>query len=278
MLALLTVKVWPTIDKSQIDQIKTTASMSMLLLIKSKMVDYLTDGLKNLMIAFGFESVYYTYLSSFYQGKLIPAVNSINLMDMLDYFANNPDHQRRLLYHAFTYGGLEDYAMQKGLHFGFFFLTTCFGRKWIPEISIVPLNTILSHLIALDMDTEQSEESKLEKSTDQIYRLFWYVDQIVIKNKKFIGTYTMKDPAWNVLNWLLDFSIGKEIMKLNFSKYLSGLDYLLHRNLARELEKLGEELESINWEDYQTFEKVNILSEGSNKQVSYLIENIQVLS
>jgi hypothetical protein len=92
LLSLLTVKVWPLIEKTEIQKIKMTASMSMLLLVKAQMLEFLTDGLKNIMVAYGFDAVYYTYLSSFYQGKLIPQISSMQLMDLLDYFENNPDH------------------------------------------------------------------------------------------------------------------------------------------------------------------------------------------
>lgn len=274
LLALLTVKVWPTIDKTEIETIKRTASMSMLLLIKAGMMDYLTDGLKNIMIAFGFEPVYYTYLSSFYQGQLIPKIRSDQLLDMLNYFQNNKDHQRRLLYHAFTYGGLEDYAMQKGLSLKFFFLTTYFGRKWLPEMSIIPLNNMISVLIQIDMNTEVSLEMKQIESTKIIFELMWYVNLLVIRNKKIIGKYTSNDATWQVLNWFFDFQMSKEIMKVNFPKYLVGLDFLLHRHISKELEKLGEDLANIDLEKYDSNPKKGVLSPESNKHVQCLLDTI----
>ena len=85
LLSLITVKVWPLIEKTEIEKIKRVASMSMLLLVKAQMFDYLKNGLKNIMCYFGFEPVYYTYLSMFYQGKLTN-LDSLQLIDLLDYY------------------------------------------------------------------------------------------------------------------------------------------------------------------------------------------------
>lgn len=41
LLSLLTVKIWPLIDTNDINRIKKFASISMLLLVKADMLDYL---------------------------------------------------------------------------------------------------------------------------------------------------------------------------------------------------------------------------------------------
>ena len=98
---------------------------------------------------------------------------------------------------------------------------------------------------------------------------------MVILNKKILGNYTEKDPGYHVMNWLFDIRINKEIMKLNFPIYLVGLEFLIHRHLAKELEKFGSPLQSINWEAHNKLEKIkNILTAESNKHLNYLLHHV----
>ena len=106
LLSLLTVKIWPLIDKNDINRIKKFASISMLLLIKADMQDYLQEGLKKIMVAFGFQSVYFTYLNNFYQSGVIKWIGGGQLLEILDYYKSNQSQQKRLLFHAFSVGGL----------------------------------------------------------------------------------------------------------------------------------------------------------------------------
>ena len=69
---------------------------------------------------------------------------------------------------------------------------------------------------------------------------------MVIADNVVSGNYGPGHAHWYVLNWFLDFKIAQELIKLDFKTYLTGLEFLLHKFLGRELEKIKVDLESVD--------------------------------
>ena len=278
LLSLLTVKIWPLIDKNDINRIKKFASISMLLLIKADMQDYLQEKLKKIMVAFGFQSVYYTYLNNFYQSGVIKRIGGGQLLEILDYYKTNQSQQKRLLFHAFSLGGLQDYAIQKSLGFNFFYVNAYFGREWVPEMSLLLLNNLMSRIICLDMDKNITPQEKSERISEEMRKIFWYIYQVVIADNIIHGNYGPNHAHWCVLNWFLDFKIAQELIKLDFKTYLIGLEFLLHKYLGRELSKIKVPIESVDIDEYEKNRRKGVLSKESNKYLCYFIDCIYTLS
>lgn len=230
------------------------------------------------MVGFGFKSVYFTFFNSFYQTGVIKNVSPAQLLDILDYYGPNLNQQKRLMLYAFSHGEMQDFAIQHSNTPNFFYIATYFGREWIPEMSMVLPNNIVSRMIILETDETLSPEERELRIAEEQRKLFWFIYQVVIADNIILGNYTQSHAHWHVLNWFMNPATIKEIIKHDFKTYLVCLEFLIHKRFAVELDKIKVDLDSVNFANYEKNGRKGVLSKQSSKYMCYLIDQLYTLS
>lgn len=265
MFSFLIVKIWTQAQNFEEEKKKQISKISMLLLLKAGMENFLLENLKTIMEGFRYSSYYYENLNLFYLNNMIKNIEESFLLGLLEEFKLEPMKRKKLLYHSFTNDGLQEFSLQQALVNRYYTLMIHFCANDDPGNSSLALNTIATDIVELYL------KEKMVEASNAIYSIFDYIFKICISMKKEGNLITKRDHQWMVLTWLYDVRMAQELIKVDIVKYLECIKFLIKKDIGDELDKLEGGMEFI---EKNQIEKYGILSEDSSVYLCYLLDNL----
>lgn len=267
ILLLIITKIFPAMqDKTE--YVSLMANLSMFILLKAEMGEYIATQLEAVMEGFGFESQYLKNLKLFYEGSLIPILPEEKIKKILVYLESEPVQRNQFLNFIFKRKkNLKEFAVEYArTHEDTFEVYTIFTvNDKNPEDSGLPLKNLYQQLKAVK-ETEDKEKANLI-----VTRMIWYVYEICLRTVKKYGDLTSKDKSWHVFQTFLDDELIKDVINTNTIHYLNCFKFLLARNLGKQFSRLSEPLKDIKIREKKEEEKI-LDEEKSSKYIVYLFD------
>ena len=143
LMKIFMIKIWPFLLKQDQKTLELITSLSLMLLIKAGMEDYLITDLRETMLGFGLEDYYFKNLMVLFENKMVQSMDELMVERLIEFYEKSELDKKKILYLAFKQNHLRDFAMQKSLNFKYYWLALHFINSFSPPESSIPLNFML---------------------------------------------------------------------------------------------------------------------------------------
>lgn len=272
ILLLLITKIFPAMSDKK-EYVNLMANLSMFILLKAGMGEYIATQLQAVMEVFGFEGQYLNNLRLFYEGSLIPSLPEEKILKILEYLEKKGNILKRNQFLNFLFRRKSDmrdlaynYSKEQETAFNAYII---FSLKISKKNAELPLKYLYEDL------KKTIEQEDKEGSKAIVTKMIWYVYEIGIRTERKYGDLTSKDKSFHVFNTFLNAELIKDIINANTTHYLNCFKFLLKRDLGKQLSRYTEPMDNIVIENKEESRILDV--KKSNKYIVYLFEKFDQL-
>lgn len=230
---ILFTKIIASIDSKNIEMANVSAKVSMLLMMKLGMLDFMLEDFKNIMIALDFVKPYYLTLIMFYESSLLPILSEEQINEILKVLEDEPIKRKKFIYFLFQKGQKKDLIKQDVLEKQDFNMMLFLGKSKDRTLLVELFKSLENEL----------NNPVLSDPSQSIYKIFWILNDLLLSdsNNESKNRITSEFSVY-AIDWIFSKNTLTKLSSLDSNSLLESIYFMFSRYLIKRLEEYSNRL------------------------------------